>query len=67
MVHIGNAPKQSLEVQVFRLLRRHPSGVTREFIDARFRRETRADLDTALECLRATGAATCTNGLWWAR
>lgn len=67
MARIGNAPKQSLEVRLYHALLRRPSGVSRQWLDNRFRKEAAGDLDSALLCLQSTGLARCTDGLWWAK
>ena len=64
-MNVSNAPKQSLEWRLQQLLCRHPSGVSRAYIDARFRKEAPQNIDAALECLRATKIAACTNGVWY--
>jgi hypothetical protein len=68
MVRIGNAPDTtSLEQKVFRLLERHPSGLSRKGIDKRFKHTPARDLDAALRCLQSCKLAVCTNDVWWAK
>lgn len=68
MAHIGNAPDtRSLEQRAFALLKRHPSGVSRAFIDTRFRKNMAQEIDDALRCLLSVGAIAYTGDRWWPR
>lgn len=64
---INNSPPKSLEWRIHQLLCRNVHGCKRSYIDLRFRKEAPQNIDAALECLRSTGIAACTNGVWFVR